>query len=100
MDCFKDMRRPRRAREEVKGDQVKPKKERVLAKKAPGAHTCNPALALPEVPEGEDSTLYEHHNRVLVAEWKQTSRNTLVVEELMSKPSHYGDGQFLMKALM
>ena len=42
MDRFKDMRRPRRVREGVKGDQEKPKKERVLAKKAPGAHTCNP----------------------------------------------------------
>ena len=84
MDRFKDMRRPRRSREVVKTDQEGPKKERAVGTKSPGTHTCNP-LTLPDVPEGEDSTSYERHNHVLVAEWKKTSRNAMVVDELMSK---------------
>ena len=40
---------------------------------------------LPDMPTGEDEVSFERHNRVLQAEWKKSTRNAMVVEELMTR---------------
>ena len=37
------------------------------------------------MPTGEDEVSFERHNRVLQAEWKKSTRNIMVIEELMMR---------------
>ena len=52
--------------------------------------TCNKErkpdpYTIPDVPEGEDEVSFERHNRVLKSEWSKSSRNALMVEQLMDR---------------
>ena len=51
--------------------------------KQPPKRKC--LTVLPDLPPGEDEVSFERHNRVLQVEWKKSSRNALVVEELMTR---------------
>lgn len=79
IDRFKDMRRLCNAHTNDTGKS----KERVVVKqKNPGSH--NP-LALPDVPEGEDSVSFVRNNCVLISEWKKANRNAMVINDLMDR---------------
>lgn len=78
IDRFKDMRRVRKPKNlEPKNSE---KTEKILRKKVPGIHS---ALAMPDIPAGEDEVSFRRHNNVLRAEWTKSSRNMMVVNELM-----------------
>ena len=39
---------------------------------------------LTAIPEGEDETFFEQHNRILQYEWRKSARNVTTVEDLMT----------------
>ena len=76
IDRFKDMRQDRKRT--VKSDPSdKEATIKKMTRKAPGPY------AIPDVPAGEDEISFERHNHVLQSEWAKSSRNAVVIEQLM-----------------
>ena len=79
IDRFKDMRRIRKP---VLKNKPTSTPEKPPSKKMPKRKSLT---ELPDVPTGEDEVSFERHNRVLQAEWKKSTRNMMVIEELMMR---------------